>query len=107
MRIGSRAFNAFVVPATNRGYAADLCCQGVKISVIVCAHNEAAFISACACSLLAQTRPADEIVVINNASDDRTGDIARILPHIRVCDEPRQGLLIARECRVALSYLIA
>jgi GT2 family glycosyltransferase len=36
--------------------------------VIVCAHNEARLLPACLHSLLAQTRPADDILVINNAS---------------------------------------
>jgi glycosyltransferase involved in cell wall biosynthesis len=69
----------------------------MKISVIVCAHNEEAYISACVGSLLAQTRPANEIIVIDNASKDRTGAIARALPYARVIDEPRKGLVIARE----------
>jgi glycosyltransferase involved in cell wall biosynthesis len=69
----------------------------VKITVIVCAHNEEAFITACACSLLAQSRPPDEIVVVNNASSDHTGDTARRLPDVRVIDEPRKGLVVARE----------
>jgi glycosyltransferase involved in cell wall biosynthesis len=67
------------------------------ISVIVCAHDEEQFISACLHSLLAQTRPPDEILVINNASRDRTAEIARTIPRVRVVDEPRQGLVIARE----------
>ena len=69
----------------------------MKISVIVCAHNEEAFIAACVCSLLAQTRLPDEILVINNASSDRTGQVARALPGIRVIDEPTKGLVVARE----------
>jgi glycosyltransferase involved in cell wall biosynthesis len=69
----------------------------VKISVIVCAHNEESFVAACACSLLAQTRLPDEILVINNASSDRTGEVARALPGVRVIDEPKKGLVVARE----------
>jgi glycosyltransferase involved in cell wall biosynthesis len=69
----------------------------MRLSVIVCAHNEEAFITACLCSLLAQTRRADEIIVIDNASQDRTGQIARQLPDVRVIDEPCKGLVVARE----------
>ena len=69
----------------------------MQISVIVCAHNEEAFIAACVCSLLAQTRLPDEIIVINNASSDRTGQVARGLPGVRVIDEPKKGLVVARE----------
>jgi len=69
----------------------------VTISVIVCAHNEEAFIAPCLASLLAQTRGADEVLVINNASSDRTGRVAMMFPGVRVVDEPRQGLVVARE----------
>ena len=68
-----------------------------KISVIVCAHNEANYLSACLHSLLAQTRPPDELLVINNASTDETRDVAQQIPHVRVVDEPRKGLVRARE----------
>ena len=68
-----------------------------KLSVIVCAHNEAAYLPACLHSLLAQTRPPDEIIVINNASTDETHAVAAQVPHVRVVDEPRKGLVVARE----------
>jgi glycosyltransferase involved in cell wall biosynthesis len=69
----------------------------LRISVIVCAHNEAHYLSACLYSLLAQTRRPDEILVVNNASTDETGAVALQVPHVRVVDEPRKGLVIARE----------
>src|SRR5688572_2271712 len=69
----------------------------MRISVIVCAHNEADFIAACLHSLLAQSRPPDEILVINNASTDETGAVASKVPGVRVVDEPRKGLVVARE----------
>jgi len=43
--------------------------MGQTISVIVCAYNEASVLSPCLHSLLAQTRPADEIIVVNNRDD--------------------------------------
>jgi glycosyltransferase involved in cell wall biosynthesis len=69
----------------------------MTIAVIVCAYNEAHYLPACLHSLLAQTRPPDEIVVVNNASTDDTGVVARRVPGIRVLDEPTRGLLVARE----------
>lgn len=69
----------------------------MTISVIVCAHNEERFIAPCLHSLLAQSRPPDEILLINNASTDRTGAIAAAIPGVRVIDEPRKGLVVARE----------
>jgi hypothetical protein len=61
--------------------------------VIVCAHNEARLLPACLHSLRAQTRPPDDILVINNASTDETGAVARGVPGVRVVDEPAKGLV--------------
>ena len=69
----------------------------LRISVIVCAHNEALYLPACLYSLLGQSRVPDEIIVINNASTDATGEVARQVPGVRVLDEPRKGLTVARE----------
>ncbi|MGH9255057.1 MAG: glycosyltransferase family 2 protein, partial [Vicinamibacterales bacterium] len=68
-----------------------------RLSVIVCAHNEAQYISTCLYSLLAQSRLPDEILVINNASTDATRAVAQQVPDVRVVDEPRKGLVLARE----------
>lgn len=69
----------------------------MTISVIVCAHNEERFLAPCLHSLLAQSRPPDEILVINNASTDTTHAVAAAVPGVRVVDEPRKGLVVARE----------
>ena len=69
----------------------------LKISVIVCAHNEARYLPACLHSLLAQSRVPDQILVINNASTDQTALVASAIPHVEVVDEPRKGLVVARE----------
>ena len=69
----------------------------MKISAIVCAYNEAVFLPACLHSLFSQTRPPDEIIVVNNASTDETGAVARAMPGVRVVDEPAKGLVVARE----------
>lgn len=69
----------------------------LRISVIVCAHNEARYLRSCLYSLLAQSRPPEEILVINNASTDETAAVAAQVPGVRVVDEPRKGLVIARE----------
>jgi glycosyltransferase involved in cell wall biosynthesis len=71
--------------------------MALRVSVIVCAHNEAQYLGACLHSLLAQTRLPDEILVINNASTDATRAVAEAVPPVRVVDEPRKGLVVARE----------
>jgi glycosyltransferase involved in cell wall biosynthesis len=68
----------------------------VTFSVIVCAHNEELLLPGCLQSLLQQSFPPHEIVVIDNASTDRTATAASI-PGIRVVHEPRKGLVVARE----------
>ena len=69
----------------------------MTITVIVCAYNEARYLPACLYSLLAQIRPPDEILVVDNASSDDTGAIARSIAGVRVISEPTKGLVIARE----------
>ena len=77
--------------------------MALRLSVIVCAHNEAQYLSACLHSLFAQSRIPDEVIVVNNASTDATGDVARAVSGVQVVDEPRKGLVVAREtgCRTA------
>jgi glycosyltransferase involved in cell wall biosynthesis len=80
----------------------------LRITVIVCAHNEEKYLPGCLHSLLAQTRPPDELLVIDNASTDATGAAARRIPGVRVVKEPRKGLVVARETarREALGNLL-
>ena len=81
----------------------------MKISAIVCAHNEAVFLPACLHSLFSQSRPPDEVIVVNNASSDATAAVAVAIPGVRVVDEPAKGLVVAREAgrRAASGELLA
>jgi len=82
---------------------------GLTITVVVCAFNEAPLLPACLFSLRAQTRPPDEILVINNASTDETRAAAAAVPGVTVVDEPIKGLVVARETarRVAHGDIVA
>lgn len=71
--------------------------RDLRISVIVCAHNEARYLRACLHSVLAQSRQPDELLVINNASTDETAVVAAEIPFVHVIDERRKGLVVARE----------
>jgi glycosyltransferase involved in cell wall biosynthesis len=69
----------------------------LTISVIVCAYNEASYLPACLHSLFAQTRIPDQVIVVDNASTDGTAALARRMADVEVVNEPRKGLVVARE----------
>jgi glycosyltransferase involved in cell wall biosynthesis len=79
------------------------------MTAIVCAFNEDRFVGPCLHALLAQTRPPDEIILVDNASTDRTAAIARAIAGVRVVHEPRRGLVFAREAgrRAAMGDILA
>ncbi|RJQ36310.1 glycosyltransferase [Candidatus Parcubacteria bacterium] len=49
----------------------------MRISILIPAHNEERSITACVLSCLKQTRKPDEILVVNDGSTDRTGEILK------------------------------
>jgi cellulose synthase/poly-beta-1,6-N-acetylglucosamine synthase-like glycosyltransferase len=71
--------------------------MSLKASIVVPAYNEENVISETLRHLLAQDYPNFEIIVVNNASKDRTHEVAASFPGVRVVDESRKGLLWARE----------
>ncbi|MDP9038918.1 MAG: glycosyltransferase [Acidobacteriota bacterium] len=74
------------------------------LSFVVPAYNEEAYLSACLESILEQTRELDlavEIVVVNNASTDRTREVALGFAGVTLVDEPRKGLTYARQAGFA------
>lgn len=71
----------------------------MELAFIVPAYNEEALIGRCLESILRELESAGcdaEVVVVNNASTDRTRDIASSYPQVRVIDEPIKGLVQAR-----------
>lgn len=69
----------------------------LKISVVIPVHNHGRYLGEAIQSILAQTRPAAEIIVIDNCSTDDTADVAKsFLPRIRYLYEERKGLGEAR-----------
>lgn len=61
------------------------------ISVVVPSYNDAVMLAQCLDALARQTRPADEIVVVDNCSTDATAEVARAAG-ARVVTEPLQGI---------------
>jgi GT2 family glycosyltransferase len=67
-----------------------------KVSVVVCAYNEAGTIDECLTSLDGLTYPDFEIILINDGSRDATSVIARQHPAVKVIDIDNGGLSAAR-----------
>jgi glycosyltransferase involved in cell wall biosynthesis len=70
------------------------------VSIVVPAYNEERRLGACLDSILAAVRGAEadaEIIVVDNASTDRTAEVARSRPGVTVVHEPSKGLLFARQ----------
>ena len=70
-----------------------------RLSFVIPAYNEEALIGQCLESVLREISRSGvdtEIVVVINASVDRTGEIARSYAGVNVVDEPKKGLVNAR-----------
>ena len=71
----------------------------VAISFVVPAFNEEKHLAATLTAILKEidrSGCAAEVIVVNNASTDRTGEIAASFPGVIVVDEPVKGLVQAR-----------
>ena len=83
----------------------------MRLSFVIPAYNEEAYLPACLESILSQIDPGTthlpagtcEIIVVNNASTDRTREVALRYPGVTVVDEPRKGLTFARQAGFAAS----
>jgi glycosyltransferase involved in cell wall biosynthesis len=65
------------------------------ISVVIPAYNAAHFLPRCLGSVLAQTRPAQEVIVVDDGSKDSSGEVAAALG-ARVIRQENRGLAAAR-----------
>lgn len=75
-----------------------------RISFVVPAYNEERLLTGCLEAIRAEIERTGcdaEVVVVNNASTDRTGEVAAAVPGVRVVDEPVKGLVAARQAGFA------
>jgi glycosyltransferase involved in cell wall biosynthesis len=70
--------------------------EPVAVSVIVAVRDVVTHIGAALASIAAQTRPVDEIVVVDGRSTDGTLDVVAEFPDARVVTQPDDGLAQAR-----------
>lgn len=71
----------------------------MKLAFVIPAYNEEALIGDCLKAVVAEVKRSGvdaEIVVVNNASTDRTKEIAEGYEGVRVVDETKKGLVHAR-----------
>lgn len=71
----------------------------MDLAFVIPAYNEEALIGKCLEAVqreIARSGARAEVVVVNNASTDRTREIALGFPGVRVVDEPKKGLVHAR-----------
>jgi glycosyltransferase involved in cell wall biosynthesis len=73
----------------------------MKVSIVIPAYNEEKWIEKTLIAALAQDYPDFEIIVVDNASTDKTSEIVQKFvsshPKIKLVEEKRKGLLYARE----------
>ena len=69
----------------------------LAISIIIPAYNEERYLGACLDAIAALTLQPYEVVVVDNASSDRTAEVARRYPFVRLVAEPRRGRAFAQQ----------
>ena len=70
---------------------------GVTVSVVIPTWNRVGVIGRALDSVCAQTRPADEIIVADDGSDDQTLDwVHNVYPHVTCLELPHRGVSAAR-----------
>jgi glycosyltransferase involved in cell wall biosynthesis len=68
----------------------------VRLSVVIPAHNEETYLPSTLKALARQTFPPDEVIVVDNASTDRTAQVAEAFG-ARVVHCGRKGVAFARQ----------
>jgi glycosyltransferase involved in cell wall biosynthesis len=68
----------------------------MNISIVIPVYNEAAHLRACLEAISRQTMAPFEVIVVDNNSTDATAFIAQQFPFVRLLQEPKQGVVHAR-----------
>jgi glycosyltransferase involved in cell wall biosynthesis len=74
--------------------------NGIRLSFVIPAHNEEKYIARCLESVVEKAKKSGrdiEIIVVNNASTDRTREIILTFSEVKLIDEPKKGLPQARQ----------
>lgn len=77
----------------------------VTVSLVIPLYNKGRHVAACLRSALAQTRPALEVLVVNDGStDDGAAQVLALqAPSVRLVSQPNAGVAVARNRGIALA----
>jgi glycosyltransferase involved in cell wall biosynthesis len=70
----------------------------MTVAVIIPTFNHARFLGQAVSSALAQTRPADQIIVVDDGSTDNPDTVVANFPAVRLVRQENRGLSAARNC---------
>src|SRR3990167_5374338 len=83
----------------------------MKVSVVIPAYNEEKWIGQTLEAILEQDYQDFEVIVVDNASTDKTSDIVKLFKDARITliNEPKKGILYAREAgrKIATGDILA
>ena len=65
--------------------------MSIKTSVIICAYNYDRFLPRCLESVISQSRPADEIILVDDGSTDQTLNVVSRFPSVRYMRQEHAG----------------
>jgi glycosyltransferase involved in cell wall biosynthesis len=69
----------------------------MKISIVIPVYNEAESLGLCLAAISAQTVVPYEVIVVDNNSSDETRQVAAQFSFVSLIEEPRQGVVYARQ----------
>jgi glycosyltransferase involved in cell wall biosynthesis len=72
-----------------------------RVSIIIPAYNEERYLGRCLDSVATQVEEPFEVIVVDNNSTDKTVEIARSYPFVKVVSESEQGRVYARNAGFA------
>lgn len=74
-----------------------------RVSVLICTYNYARYLPQCLTSVLNQTRPPEEIIVLDDGSTDGTPELMNKFPEVRYVYQENTGKAVAFGRAFALS----
>ena len=75
----------------------------MKISVVIPAYNRVATLARAIDSVLAQTQKVEEIIVVDDGSDDATSEVVKMYPDVLLLRQKNMGVSSARNNGVMMA----